>query len=40
VRRKIDSDEVRPNVGMRILDEYIERFNDTTYGAAEREQRE
>jgi arginine decarboxylase len=40
VRRKIDSNEVRPNVGMRILDEYTERLNDTTYGATEPEQRE
>jgi hypothetical protein len=40
VRRKIDSDEVRPNVGMRILNEYSERLNDTTYDATEPEQRE
>ncbi len=40
VRRKIDSNEVRPNVGMRILDAYTERLNDTTYGATEPEQRE
>ena len=33
VRAKIDSDEVRPNVGMRILNEYQKRFNDTTYCA-------
>jgi arginine decarboxylase len=31
VRRKIDNDEVRPSEGMRILEEYLERFNDTTY---------
>jgi arginine decarboxylase len=31
VRAKIDRDEVRPNVGMRILNEYNQRFNDTTY---------
>jgi arginine decarboxylase len=31
VRRKIDKDEVKPSEGMRILDEYLERFNDTTY---------
>jgi arginine decarboxylase len=33
VRHKIDSDEVRPNLGMRILNEYQKRFNDTTYCA-------
>ncbi len=33
VRRKIDSDEIRPNVGMRILNEYQKRFNETTYCA-------
>jgi arginine decarboxylase len=33
VRQKIDSDEVRPNVGMRILNEYQKRFNETTYCA-------
>ena len=33
VRRKIDTDEVRPNVGMRILNEYQKRFNETTYCA-------
>jgi arginine decarboxylase len=33
VRQKIDADEVRPNVGMRILNEYQKRFNDTTYCA-------
>jgi arginine decarboxylase len=33
VRAKIDSSEVRPNVGMRILNEYQKRFNDTTYCA-------
>jgi arginine decarboxylase len=31
VRRKIDRGEVRPNVGMRILEEYNRRFRDTTY---------
>lgn len=31
VRRKIDKDEVKPSEGMRILEEYLERFNDTTY---------
>jgi arginine decarboxylase len=31
VRHKIDTDEVRPNVGMRILNEYQKRFNETTY---------
>ena len=36
VRRKIDRDEVRPNVGMRILDEYTERLNDMTYCTMER----
>jgi arginine decarboxylase len=33
VRSRIDSNAVRPNVGMRILDEYKERLNDTTYCA-------
>jgi arginine decarboxylase len=33
VRRKIDTDEVRPNVGMRVLNEYQKRFNETTYCA-------
>ena len=33
VRRKIDADEIRPNVGMRILNEYQKRFNETTYCA-------
>jgi arginine decarboxylase len=33
VRSKIDSDEVRPNVGMRILNDYQKRFNETTYCA-------
>jgi arginine decarboxylase len=31
VRRKIDRDEVKPSEGMRFLDEYLERFDDTTY---------
>ncbi len=31
VRRKIDRDEVKPSEGMRFLEEYLERFNDTTY---------
>ncbi len=31
VRRKIDASELRPTEGMRILDEYVERFDDTTY---------
>jgi arginine decarboxylase len=31
VRRKIDRDEVKPSEGMRILDEYLQRFGDTTY---------
>jgi hypothetical protein len=35
VRHKIDTDEVRPNVGMRILNEYQKRFNETTYCATE-----
>ncbi len=33
VRAKIDADEVRPNVGMRIVNEYQKRFNETTYCA-------
>jgi arginine decarboxylase len=33
VRRKIDADAVRPNVGMRILDEFTQCLNDTTYCA-------
>ncbi len=36
VRSRIDSNAVRPNVGMRILDEYKERLNDTTYCAPQR----
>lgn len=35
VRRKIDSNEVRPNVGMRILNDYKKRFAETTYCATE-----
>jgi len=35
VRRKIDADEVRPNVGMRILNDYKKRFAETTYCATE-----
>ena len=31
VRRKIDRNEVKPSEGMRILEEYTQRFNDTTY---------
>jgi arginine decarboxylase len=31
LRRKIDKDEVKPSEGMRYLDEYLERFDDTTY---------
>ena len=31
VRRKIDRNELKPGEAMRILDEYTERFNDTTY---------
>jgi arginine decarboxylase len=31
VRRKIDGDEVKPGEGMRILEQYLERFDDTTY---------
>jgi arginine decarboxylase len=31
VRRKIDRDEVKPGEGMRFLEEYLERFDDTTY---------
>ena len=31
VRRKIDRDEVKPSEGMRFLEEYLERFDDTTY---------
>lgn len=31
VRRKIDADELRPTVGMRILEEYNARFNEVTY---------
>jgi len=35
VRRKIDSDAIRPNVGMRILNEYQKRFTETTYCATD-----
>jgi arginine decarboxylase len=35
VRHKIDADEVRPNVGMRVLNEYQKRFNETTYCATD-----
>ena len=35
VRHKIDTDEVRPNVGMQILDQYQKRFNETTYCATD-----
>jgi arginine decarboxylase len=35
VRRKIDADEVRPNVGMRILNDYKKRFSENTYCATE-----
>jgi arginine decarboxylase len=31
VKKKIDSDAIRPNVGMKILNQYSRRFNDTTY---------
>ncbi len=31
VRGKIDRDEVKPSEGMRFLEEYLERFEDTTY---------
>ena len=31
VRRKIDRDEVRLTVGMRILEEYTMQFDGTTY---------
>ena len=31
VRRKIDRNEVKPSEGMRFLEEYLERFDDTTY---------
>ena len=37
VRRKIDRDEVRPTVGMRILEEYTRQFDGMTYCATERE---
>jgi arginine decarboxylase len=40
VRRKIDRDELRPNLGMRILNEYNQRFNDTTYCATGSDKRE
>lgn len=35
VRRKIDSDELRPNVGMRIVNDYKKRFTETTYCATD-----
>ncbi len=35
VRQKIDADEVRPNIGMRILNDYQKRFNETTYCATD-----
>ena len=35
VKRKIDADAVRPNVGMKILNQYSRRFNETTYCVTE-----
>jgi len=35
VRRKIDADELRPNVGMKILNDYKKRFTETTYCATD-----